>query len=215
MSNTKPPKEAVKALKELQRLEADAVKADAKAREVSGQLTRARAEHDEINRRRYLLLEDRPELETPTGAPAEAGNDLDLLEKQRAKIGDLNDLQAAYNHARKIENRCNQRITEYIAQHYPQLVDAFRPEAEAAAQQFAEAVETAKQAAYHYRGIKQRAEGLTGPVQGITTRVVPGDDVHEVIRVLDQVGELPPPIQDLDQPQAVAVFPSDFIRGEA
>jgi hypothetical protein len=206
----KPNKAAAKALAELEALEAEAVKADQAAREASGKLTQARAEHEALDRRRFHLLRDRPELEDSEGAPVDPRNDLGLLEKQRAKVGDLGKLQREYEHARRIEDRCNERIIDYRAQHVAELVEAFTPQAQQAARQMAEALETARAAAAHYRGCWNRSAGLVGPVDYLTTRSVPGgDEIGAVEKVLAQVSDLPVPVPDMTPPQAVVMFPDD------
>lgn len=214
MSETTTPKQAAKALKELEALEAQAVKADQAAREASSKLTQARAEHEALDRQRFHLLRDRPELEDSEGAPVDPKNELGQLEKQRAEVGDLGKWQREYDHARRIEDRCNERIREYRAQNAVALVEAFRATAEEAAQQLDDALNTARAAASFYRGVWSRSAGLIADVQGLTTRAVPGgDEVGAIERVLADLGHLPPPIPDMTPPEAVIMFPDDRPAG--
>ena len=212
MSKDKPPsKAAAKALADLEALEAAAVEADQAAREASLALTKARAEHEDLDRRRWKLLRDRPELQDRDGAPVDDTNDLAKLEQERAKVGNPHDLQRECDHRRTIQNRCDERVREYRADHVAELVEGFTPRAEEATRQLADALDAARAAAEHYRGCWNRSAGLVGPVDGLTTRCVPGaDEIGAVEKTLAQVGgALPVPVPDLTPPQAVVVFPDD------
>ena len=212
------PKQATpaQAMEALEQLEAEAAEADADARDRSQRLTRAQGEHDALNSQRFRLLNRQPELADHNGNPVDPDNQLALLEQRRAEIGDLADLTRQYDHARKIEQVRNERVREFVAANHELLAAAQRPRAEAAADQLTEALKTARAAADHYLGTKNRSEGLTAPVPGLTTRDVPGDEVHDLIRLLDGIGELPPPVHDATpKPQAVIVFPDDRPWGQA
>lgn len=208
MTETKKSISPKRAMAELEKLEGEVTKAAEQAVRISHELTKARATHEALDSERWHLLRDRPELENHTGQPTDPKNDLGKLEARRAKAPDPGDLQAQYDHARKIENRCMDRVREFIRDNYDAVVEAHRPRAEAAAQQLADALETTRQAALHYDGTRNRSMGLTGPVEGLTTRVVPGEAVGNLLKALEG-WDFPAPVQDTAPPETVAVSVPD------
>jgi hypothetical protein len=147
------------------------------------------------DQRRRLVHRD-PELVDHLGVPVGPDNPAGEIDKQIAALGDLDDLGRRVEHARQIERSAKQSWGDFVASHYPELIEASKPEAEAVANSANEAARALAEELNRYLEFHSRIAGYTHPVQGITTHVVPGlQEAVDLRRVAESV-DLKPPIPE-------------------
>ena len=82
-----------------------------------------------LHDRRHQLAHREPRLVDHQGQPAEPGNAIAEIDKEVAALGDLNDLGAQVEHARKVAAKAEEDVTEYAARSFYAIVDELKPEA--------------------------------------------------------------------------------------
>ena len=126
-------------------------------------------------------------------------NPVGEIDKQIAKLGDLEDLGQRVEHARQIERSAQQAWDDFVANHFSTIVEAHRPEGEQIAAEANEAARVLEERLRRYLGFHQRIAGFTAPVPGITTHVVPGlEAAANFLRVAESI-DLKPPVPEEDQ----------------
>ena len=188
-TKTKP----ANALSQLEALEREVEKARAD-RSAKGVATKqASDQYRSLAGERERLIKRDPSLVDHNGGPISA-NAVTKVDKAILSLGDLNDLAAQYEHAKKHEAAARSNIDEHIRANYAELAEDVRPGGEQVVAEVAETVAAAREALDHYIAYYQRSAGLTAPIQGITTHVVPGiDSASHLRRVLADLENLPVP----------------------
>jgi hypothetical protein len=60
-------------------------------------------------------------------------NQVAMIDRELQKLGDLEDLWRQVEHARRLEESAKQSLHDYVAEHFPAIIKAHRPEGEAVA----------------------------------------------------------------------------------
>jgi hypothetical protein len=169
----------------------DKARADASAlgTELATKLRQVQALADE---RRRLVHRD-PTLVDHLGVPVGPNNPVGKVDQEVEKLGDLQDLAQRAEHARQIERSAQQSWDDYVASHFSELLDAKREEAVAVAASANEAARAFEAELRNYMEFHGRIAGLTRPVPGIDTRIVPGlNTAADLLRLIEPVDLVPP-----------------------
>lgn len=181
------------ALGQLEKLEAVAAEKQAEAREIGRKLTDAENRHTALTDERNRLIHRDPRLVDHHGAPV-GKNAVHKIDAELAKLPDLGELTGQVVHARSVEAAARQDVEEFIREHYAELAEAFGPAGREVVAAVVEAVNIVREALDDYLDMHRRSSGLTHPVQGITSHVVPGlDEASDLKRILDRIADLPVP----------------------
>ena len=193
MATVKTNKKASRAYAELAELEAALAKATEQSNVIGQELRSSQEEVDVLLDHRRRLVHSDPELVNHRGEPTKAkGNPVGQVDKKLAEY-DLEDLRARYDHARALERKAQQRVYDHLQAHYGDVIDAFRPEAEQAAEDVRVAVAAAYDSVEAWLNTWRRGVGLTHPMADIDGRDVPGTEhASALLKALRGV-ELPVP----------------------
>jgi hypothetical protein len=145
---------------------------------------------------RRRLVHRNPVLVDHLGAPVGPDNPVGEIDKKLAELGDLQDLWAQVQHARKIAESARQSRDDFVVSHYSELLEAKRPEAEAVANSANQAAKPLVEELKRYLEFHGEIASYTVPVQGITTHVVPGlEAAVGFLKVVEGI-DLQPPIPE-------------------
>jgi hypothetical protein len=185
------------ALGELEHLEAEWQRATATASNLASDHGRKLRLAGELTDKRRQLVHRSPELDNHTGAAADPKNEAGQIDREIAKLGDLNDLAAQVSQARRLEEAAKLATYDYIATNFGAVVEGFRPTAEAASLAVGAKAEELRVLLESYIRAAQRSIGLTAPVQGVDGRCVPGlNEAAALMRAVTDV-RLPVPVPEL------------------
>jgi hypothetical protein len=141
--------------------------------ELGDKVRHAQTLHDE----RQRLTHHEPGLIDHQGNPTDAkDNPVAAIDKQLAALGDLPDLQARYDHARRLEESGKQSSDDYAAAHLDAILAELEPQAEAKRDRIVAAMAMPADAASDYLGMAQRVTALNGTERGRQHRRVPALD---------------------------------------
>jgi hypothetical protein len=180
---------------ELESLEAEWTKAKDKETQLGRELKAALELTAALHAQRETLAHREPSLVDHHGNPGSPDNPVGLIDAELAKAPDPNELAAKREHARKLTEKAKERVHDHIATNFAKVVEAFRPDAEKAATDVADAITPAIEATERYLAAHSRATGLTAPVPWLDGRNVPGiDSASELLKALRNLQHLPTPI---------------------
>lgn len=143
--------------------------------------------------RRRLLHRD-PGLADHLGQPTHADNDVGQIDKAIADLGDIDELGAKVAHARRLAEKAKQDAMAHIQANFSEIVEQFRPQAEAAVEGVRARADELAQAIETYLNAFRRSVGLTEPIQGLDGRHVPGVDHAAAIQRTVADLDLPVPV---------------------
>lgn len=125
-----------------------------------------------------------PELIDHQGNPVDPKNEVGKLHGEIAKLGDLADLQARAEHARKIEEKAKREAHAFIAENYDAIVEALEPEAETIKRAVQERAQALAEVADSYLGMVQRVQGFQAADRTLSSIRVPGlEDASNLVRI--------------------------------
>jgi hypothetical protein len=175
---TKTPPKAPKArnpLTELDQLEQAWREAETRAGEASSKHAEAFNGHRELADQRRRLAHGDPNLVDHLGNPNPdiENNPIRQLDTEAEKLGDVADLQARKDHARRLADAEKGRWSAYVSDNFTEIVHALEPEAEAKVAAVRAAGEQLAAAAADWLGFHARSVELTTPVAWINAQSVP------------------------------------------
>lgn len=148
------------ALADLEQLESDWAEAKRTRSELGAELKAKHEEQRALFDRRQHLIHREPGLVDHLGNPLEADNVIAAIDSQLGKLGDLDDLNARYAHAQRLEEAAKQATHAHVAEHFDRIVDELRPQAEAAVAEVQAKAAALAEAADAYLGFARRVDGL-------------------------------------------------------
>lgn len=148
---------------------------------------------------RESLQHRRPDLYNPNGTPRSKSSEAGKLQAEIDAQPDLGDLDSRLAHARRLADRADEAVSAFVAQHYAELVESIRPEAEGVAGEVNAKAREFVAALHRYLEQYGKAVRLTEPVIGIDGRSVPGvDAAADFLRVAETV-DLPAPVPEVSR----------------
>ena len=115
-----------------------------------------------LHDRRHQLAHREPRLIDHQGQPAEPGNAIAEIDEEIAALGDLNDLQARVEHARKVEDKAKEDVTAYAARSFYAIVAELKPEASKLKDELQAWNDSGVEIVERYIAFAGRIEGLKG-----------------------------------------------------
>ena len=146
-----------------------------------------------LTRDREHRIAREPRLANLDGSPVESisDNPIAQIDKALAEVGDVAVAKQKADHAARLAARVKQSIDVCKAEHFPELVEALRPEAEAAKA----AVDARRAEGFavleRFIGAYHRSVGLTAPIRRIDGRHVLGINEAASLRKAIEIGEVP------------------------
>jgi hypothetical protein len=193
---TKPKLTPAKALAEFLKREAAWGEGEAevrrRSRELADALTRSRALHDE----RRKLIHRNPQLVNHLDEPIGRDNPITAIDREMKQIGDLPEFEAKAAHAKRLATSAKQAAADYIAAHYPLVIEGRREEAERVTANANEKLAETRTAAAEYLGLVQSLIGWTVLAQRNPRDVPHLDGAAELSRLL-KGWALQPPLPEL------------------
>jgi hypothetical protein len=173
-TKAKAPK-APDLLAEVDRLERAWREAEAKAKDAGTKHAQAFNRHTELADQRRRLAHREPHLVDHLGQPNPdiTDNPVKAIDAEIAKLGDVNDLLARRDHARRLTEAAKQDWAGLVAEHFTEIVSALEPEAEAKVAAVQAAGEQLAAAVNDWLLMHARAVELTTAVAHVDGRSVP------------------------------------------
>ncbi len=179
--------------KELEKLEKEAQAAREKSSEIGREVRAVGQTLRPLLDRRAGLIKRDPALVDHTGAPVDDDNPVAQVDREIAELPDLNDLQARYEHSKRVTAVAEQKVRDFISQNQETVAAGFEPQAERAAAELKKASEEALAAANFYLASIRRAAGIRNAT-GRNRTPVPGEDqIGPLIKTLQALAEMPAP----------------------
>jgi hypothetical protein len=188
-TKTRPKADALAALAEREQAWADAKgEADRLGSEFDQKFRQAEALGDERRR----LIHHEPGLVDHHGNPVADDNAAAAIDRQLTALGDLADLHAQADHARKLEERAKQAATDYTCAQLDALLAELQPQAEATATEVARCMAELAEASTAYLNMARRVDGLRGTDRNRHHLRVPAIDTGSDLLNLSRDFEPPP-----------------------
>lgn len=169
--------------------------AKAEASRIGSELgVKARQAEALVDERRRLVHHE-PGLTDHQGNPNPAvkDNPVAAVDKQLTALGDLVDLRAQYDHARKLEERAKQAANDFTAAHLDEILSALEPEANATVAEVARCMAELAEASGAYLGMAGRVNALKATDRNRQHLRVPAIDVgSDLLRFSKDAA--PPPL---------------------
>lgn len=195
-TRTKPRLTPAKALAEFKRREESWGEAEQAHRDVSRLFADKVARSRQLHEERRKLIHRNPQLVDHLDAPIGESNPIHPIDRELEQVGDLGEFQAKVAHAQRLATSAKQAAADFIAAHYPLVIEGRRQEAEHVAATVNERVAEARAAAADYLELVKSLTGWTVLAQRNPREVPHLDAAVALGRALDG-WELPPPLPEV------------------
>ena len=161
--------------------------------EFTAKLNQARALTD----RRHQLITREPGLVDHQLNPLPGkDNPVAAIDAELTALGDVVDLQARMDHARKLEERAKQAAQDFTSAHLDEILAALEPQAEATAAEVVRCMAALHDAADAYLNMARRVDGLKAADRNRQhNRVVAIDTASDLVRLSRDYGTPPLPTE--------------------
>ena len=143
---------------------------------------------------RVELVNRQPELVDHRHAPVDEANAVADVDRRLAELGDLGDLAARVEHARRLEQSARQRFEDLVRNNRDELHASRVPEGEALVDAYREAGATLVAVAEQLLGFAQRSQEIEAICGFARERRVPIDEASRRLREAREIAASTPPV---------------------